>query len=361
MVADGIVNLHNHIFYTSVLVFIFLLYLVCFILYDFFFNYYNFQYRRESFFLLREFKHDTELEIAWTLIPCLILVLIALPSFSFLYIIERIPFVSIFFKTVGHQWFWSYEVGPYEAYFFFDANSSRKILLNNVYHDITNVKTLLTEFFSSKNSASEIGLNLIVNELYSNLNIKNFANTNGFVKKASIYYFCDSYMVDESDLNIGEPRLLTVDVPLVLPKDVFLGLLTASVDVIHSFALPEFGIKLDAVPGRINQFSFLINKKGLFYGQCSELCGVGHAFMPISIYSVENSEYFDIMQMLVNDGLYSSKITYDNTHSKISFTNAVEKLFINNDIIANAEYQEFVPKASLFSMYKSPNPLKFKL
>nr|YP_010233783.1 cytochrome c oxidase subunit II [Thelenota ananas]QTA29883.1 cytochrome c oxidase subunit 2 [Thelenota ananas] len=96
----------------------------------------------------------------------------------------------------------------------------------------------------------------------------------------------DSYMIPTSDLNTGQPRLLEVDNRLVLPYQNPIRILVTSADVLHSWAVPSLGVKMDAVPGRLNQTSFLINRIGLFYGQCSEICGANHSFMPIVIESV---------------------------------------------------------------------------
>ena len=96
----------------------------------------------------------------------------------------------------------------------------------------------------------------------------------------------DSYMIPSSDLKEGQPRLLEVDNRLVLPHQNPIRILISSTDVLHSWALPSLGIKMDAVPGRLNQTSFIINRVGLFYGQCSEICGANHSFMPIVIESV---------------------------------------------------------------------------
>jgi len=344
-VADGIINLHNHIFYTSILITIFITYIVFWIILDFlidtkveiilldeFFD--NMQELKDfinanlynRFFLLRNFKHDMELEVAWTIIPCIILLFIALPSFSFLYTIERVPFVSLFFKAIGHQWYWSYEIGPYQAYFLFSKNITEKaLLLNNllfkfkvVFTDsdaflrlarvhqnwfsvskdflskalnividsplnppkpkslIDRVIDVATNFFKkpSKNLnrlLNTYAVNLLPKKLqvealihdelknWSNIytNIYSFKfgnlisgeklqwdvsnlmfhifNKKNIIKKALIFYFCDSYMINKDDLLIYEPSYFTVDNPLVLPYNVFVGLMTSSVDVIHSF------------------------------------------------------------------------------------------------------------------------------
>jgi cytochrome c oxidase subunit 2 len=101
----------------------------------------------------------------------------------------------------------------------------------------------------------------------------------------------DSYMIPESDLEVGQFRLLDVDNPLVIPADCHIRLIVTGDDVIHSFAVPSLGLKLDCVPGRLNQTSILAERLGTFYGQCSEICGVWHGFMPISIEAVSDSDF----------------------------------------------------------------------
>lgn len=101
----------------------------------------------------------------------------------------------------------------------------------------------------------------------------------------------DSYMIPESDLELGQFRLLDVDNKLVVPVDCHIRLIVTGSDVIHSFAVPSLGIKLDCVPGRLNQVSFLLEREGIFYGQCSELCGVWHGFMPIAVEGVSSNDF----------------------------------------------------------------------
>jgi cytochrome c oxidase subunit 2 len=100
-----------------------------------------------------------------------------------------------------------------------------------------------------------------------------------------------SYLVKDEDLKPGQKRLLSVDNPVVLPVDTNIQLLITASDVIHSFAIPALGVKLDAVPGRLNETWMKIERPGIYYGQCSELCGVGHGFMPIEIHAVTKEEY----------------------------------------------------------------------
>jgi cytochrome c oxidase subunit II len=155
--------------------------------------------------------HNTPLEVIWTIVPVVILVLIAIPSFRLLFTQLDIPKPDLTVKATGKQWFWSYS-----------------------YPDNGNF-----EF--------------------------------------------DSLIVADKDLKPGQPRLLTVDNELVVPVNKVVHVLVTGADVIHSFAVPSFGIKIDAVPGRINDTWFKATSQGVFHGQCSELCGKDHAFMPITV------------------------------------------------------------------------------
>ncbi len=168
------------------------------------------------------FSHNTNLERVWTYIPAAILLVIAMPSFSLLYVLDELRDPQVTVKIIGHQWYWSYET----------------------------------------------------TDLYSGLEV-NF----------------DSYMVAEPDLILGTLRLLEVDNRLLLPTRHSTRLLVTSVDVIHSWAVPALGIKMDACPGRLNQVALYISRSGTYYGQCSELCGINHAFMPIVIEAVHLTDY----------------------------------------------------------------------
>src|SRR5256885_11529726 len=163
--------------------------------------------------------HNTLIEVAWTLIPVLILVGIAVPSFRLLFLQLDVPKPDLTVKATGKQWFWSYS-----------------------YPDNGNF-----EF--------------------------------------------NSVIVAEKDLKPGQPRLLTVDNELVVPVNKIVHVLVTGADVIHSFAVPSFGIKIDAVPGRLNETWFKATSEGLFHGQCSDLCGKNHAFMPITVRVVSESDF----------------------------------------------------------------------
>jgi cytochrome c oxidase subunit 2 len=163
--------------------------------------------------------HNTLVEVIWTVVPVIILVVIAIPSFKLLYYADRIEDAEMTLKAIGRQWYWSYEY-PDHGDFTFDAN-----------------------------------------------------------------------MVADEDLQPGQPRLLQTDYAIVLPVDTRIRILVTASDVIHSFAVPSMGLKLDAVPGRINETWVQINSEGTYYGQCSEICGTGHSYMPIMIKAVSKEAF----------------------------------------------------------------------
>ena len=163
-------------------------------------------------------SHNTTIEIVWTLVPCLILIIMAVPSFKVLYSQDKVPPADVTVKAIGYQWYWGYE--------------------------------------------------------YPDENI-----------------IFDSYMIEDKDLKANQPRLLSVDNEVVVPVNKNIKVLITANDVLHAWALPSFGVKRDAVPGRINETWFKADRTGTFYGQCSELCGIKHAFMPITVRVVTDEEY----------------------------------------------------------------------
>jgi cytochrome c oxidase subunit 2 len=162
--------------------------------------------------------HNVTVEILWTLIQCLILIVMAVPSFKILYKQDTIPKADLTIKAIGYQWYWGYE--------------------------------------------------------YPDENI-----------------IFDSYMIEEKDLRADQPRLLAVDNEVIVPVNKVVKVLITANDVLHAWALPSFGVKRDAVPGRINETWFKAEKEGTYYGQCSELCGIKHAFMPITVRVVSEEDY----------------------------------------------------------------------
>jgi cytochrome c oxidase subunit 2 len=163
--------------------------------------------------------HNTILEVAWTIIPVIILVIIAIPSFKLLYYEAEIPTPDLTIKAIGKQWFWTYE------------------------------------YPASKFTYDSLGLS------------------------------------DDAAKKAGEPRLLGVDNAVVVPVNKVIEVDTTGADVIHSWAMPQMGVKMDAVPGRINKTWFKATAIGTYYGECSELCGARHAFMPIELHVVSDADY----------------------------------------------------------------------
>lgn len=163
-------------------------------------------------------SHNTIIEIVWTIVPVIILIVIAIPSMKNLYENEKYIEPELTLKSTGFQWYWGFEYGGTEVSF-------------------------------------------------------------------------DSIMIPDDEIKEGQVRLLSVDNPVYLPIETNILLQITAADVLHSFSMPSFGIKTDAVPGRINTANLYINKEGTYYGQCAEICGVGHAFMPIEIRAVSKEKF----------------------------------------------------------------------
>lgn len=173
--------------------------------------------------------HNAMIEVAWTVVPVLILVVMAVPSFRLLYNQLEIPEAHMTIKATGYQWYWGYE-----------------------YPDNDDIAF-------------------------------------------------DSYMLQEDELGPDDPRLLAVDNEIVVPVGKVIRVQVTAADVLHSFAMPSMGLKMDAVPGRLNETWFEAEREGIYYGQCSELCGVLHAFMPIAIRVVSDEQFAQWAQMAVED------------------------------------------------------------
>jgi len=193
--------------------------------------------------------HNVAIEILWTAIPAIILVIIAIPSFKMLYYLDRTENPEMTLKVTGYQWYWGYEYQD---------------------HD---------------------GINFL------------------------------SYMIpdEEIDESKGQRRLLSVDNPVVLPVDTNIQITVTAADVLHSFTIPAFGIKKDAVPGRLNETWVRIDKPGTYYGQCSEICGVNHAFMPIEVRAVSKEEFEAWVEKA------KEQFTY-NINNNVSFRTAMQSL-----------------------------------
>lgn len=213
-------------------------------------------------------NYGTTIEIIWTVLPAFILLFIAVPSFALLYAMDEIIDPVLTVKVIGHQWYWSYEYSDYSVVYsnrMLDYDSiDRFAAMEMMYKDMGYLK--------DRSLLSYLYIPMVIPE-------------------TTIKF--DSYMIHEAELNLGDLRLLKTDMPLFLPKNTHIRLLITSSDVLHSWAVPSFGVKVDAVPGRLNQTSLYLKNTGTFYGQCSELCGVNHAFMPIEVYVVNPVHFYN--------------------------------------------------------------------
>lgn len=211
-VMTQIENFHSELLYIITFVCLFVLALLLYIV---------FKFRQSANPTPSKVHHNTLLEVAWTIIPVIILVVIAVPSFRLLYFEGTIPKPDLTIKAIGKQWFWTYEYPGANAGFTFDS----------------------------------LGLS------------------------------------DADAAKAHEPRLLGVDNVVVVPVNKVVEVVTTGADVIHSWALPQMGVKMDAVPGRLNHTWFKADRVGTYYGECSELCGARHAFMPIEVKVVSDADY----------------------------------------------------------------------
>lgn len=163
--------------------------------------------------------HNTAIEVLWTVVPVIILVIIAVPSFKLLYLSDVVPKADMTIKAIGNQWYWTYQY-PDHGKFSFDAN-----------------------------------------------------------------------MIPDDELKKGQKRLLDTDASVVVPVNTTVRVQVTAADVLHAWAIPAFGVKIDAVPGRLNETWFKATSEGIYYGQCSELCGIKHGFMPIRVEVVSKSKF----------------------------------------------------------------------
>jgi cytochrome c oxidase subunit 2 len=190
--------------------------------------------------LVFNFTHASQIEIIWTTIPALILLSLASPSFSLLYSLDEISNPEITLKIFGHQWYWSYEMSDYKI-------------------------------CSATNKSLKFSSYLLTNDFLKNYN------------------------------NLGLFRLIETNKRIFLPSNTHIRLLVTAVDVLHSWTIPSFGVKVDACPGRLNQANLFIKRFGIFFGQCSEICGVNHGFMPISVRAVSLDTYCNWLEKNLAD------------------------------------------------------------
>jgi len=209
---EGLEELYNEIMYYMIIILVLIGYLL-----------WKLKNRKEVI-SLKYIKHNQLLEIIWTIIPSIILLIISIPSFIILYMNEELKNPKITVKVIGMQWYWKYEYSDYVN------NEGEKLEL-------------------------------------------------------------ESYILEEDMLWKGGLRMLETDNSLILPINTKIRFIVTSNDVIHSFTIPSLGFKIDAIPGRLNQINTLILREGVYYGQCSELCGVNHGLMPIKLESVSLDNY----------------------------------------------------------------------
>nr|YP_009995365.1 cytochrome c oxidase subunit II [Ochthebius griotes]QNP09781.1 cytochrome c oxidase subunit 2 [Ochthebius griotes] len=209
---EQLIYFHDH----TLLILLMITVLVGYLMISLFFNKLNYRFLLEG----------QMIELIWTILPAITLIFIALPSLNLLYLLDEInnPMVSI--KSIGHQWYWSYE-----------------------YTDFKNI-----EF--------------------------------------------DSYMIPMNEMKMNNFRLLDVDNRIILPYNAQIRMMVTAADVLHSWTIPSMSVKIDATPGRLNQINFLMNRAGLFFGQCSEICGANHSFMPIVIESISPMFFIKWISMM---------------------------------------------------------------
>ena len=206
----SVVGLHNVILIVMSLITVFVLFLL-------FYVSFRFSAKRNPIPSTR--THNTVVEVLWTAIPIVILVVLAIPSFKLLYQQEKSENYDMTVKVIGHQWYWEYEYPDHGDFYF------------------------------------------------------------------------ESYMIQDEELKEGDLRLLTVDNPLVIPANKNVQILITAGDVLHSWAVPSMGLKTDAVPGRLNETWVNVKEPGIYRGQCSEICGSGHGFMPVVVKVLPEREF----------------------------------------------------------------------
>lgn len=260
-IMEGLINLHHYIFFFLIIIFVLVSWILIntVIYYSIYLNDYIQKLlllkdldNKSNFIVLlimrnikdNKLTHNKILEIIWTILPSFVLILIAIPSFSLLYAMDEIIDPSITLKIIGRQWYWCYEY------------SDLDICLDEVTQD----------------------------QMFKNANLE-----------------FTSYMIPTDELQLGQLRLLEVDNSVVLPIYTHIRLIITAGDVLHAWAVPSLGIKMDAVPGRLNQASLFIKRPGKFYGQCSELCGINHGFMPIVVNAVPFNDYIIWLYSKLNE------------------------------------------------------------
>jgi cytochrome c oxidase subunit 2 len=215
-IMEQIVGVHTFILWIITIICLFVMSLLIYIMFKF-----NSRANPEP----SRTTHNTFIEVIWTVVPILILLVIAIPSFRLLYFQRDLPPIDMTIKAIGNQWYWSYEYPDH----------------------------------------GDISFDSIMLE--------------------------EDELAERQKIDPGAPRLLAVDNEIVVPVGKTVRVIVTASDVLHNFAVPSFGTKMDAVPGRLNEAWFKIAKEGIYYGQCSELCGIKHAYMPIAVRAVSEEKF----------------------------------------------------------------------
>ena len=232
----SVVGLHNIILIVMTLVTLFVLFLLFYV---------SFRFSAKRNPIPSTTTHNTVVEVLWTAIPIVILVVLAIPSFKLLYQQEKSENYDMTIKVIGHQWYWEYEYPDHGDFYF------------------------------------------------------------------------ESYMIQDEDLQEGDLRLLTVDNPLVIPANKNIQILITAGDVLHSWAVPSMGLKTDAVPGRLNETWVNVKEPGIYRGQCSEICGTGHGFMPVVVKVLPESEFIAWANEAKNNYAINEDIKTNETNEEI--------------------------------------------
>ena len=232
----SVVGLHNIILIVMTLVTLFVLFLLFYV---------SFRFSAKRNPIPSTTTHNTVVEVLWTAIPIVILVVLAIPSFKLLYQQEKSENYDMTVKVIGHQWYWEYEYPDHGD------------------------------------------------------------------------FYCESYMIQDEDLQEGDLRLLTVDNPLVIPANKNIQILITAGDVLHSWAVPSMGLKTDAVPGRLNETWVNVKEPGIYRGQCSEICGTGHGFMPVVVKVLPESEFIAWANEAKNNYAINEDIKTNETNEEI--------------------------------------------
>jgi cytochrome c oxidase subunit 2 len=246
----SVVGLHNIILIVMTLVTLFVLFLLFYV---------SFRFSAKRNPIPSTTTHNTVVEVLWTAIPIVILVVLAIPSFKLLYQQEKSENYDMTVKVIGHQWYWEYEYPDHGDFYF------------------------------------------------------------------------ESYMVQEQDLEEGDLRLLTVDNPLVIPANKNIQILITAGDVLHSWAVPSMGLKTDAVPGRLNETWVNVKEPGIYRGQCSEICGSGHGFMPVVVKVLPEREFMAWANEAKNNYAINEDIEINKSEEEIVISqNNIVQLEENN-------------------------------